>query len=311
LASSPPVTCPLNLTCTCDIVPHGNRRGSRPETRETETLMSERVASLLRNCHFELIPSKSTRRRAAALPPGAAVSVTASPTKGMAATIDLAVELARAEFEVTPHISARSTKSTTELEEIAGRLEEAGIGQIFVVGGDDPTAGEFPDAMSLLEALMKMGHHFSSIGVAAYPEGHPKISKERLDSALLDKQAYADYMVTQMCFDTTRLEAWIASQRDRGITLPVLVGVPGAVDGRKLIEIGVRIGVGASLRFLKKNRSVLRLVKPGAFDASQMISDISRIADQPRSNIAGVHIFTFNQIGRTVTWIEKLKARAA
>ena len=47
----------------------------------------------------------------------------------------------------------------------------------------------------------RLGHPFDEIGVPAYPEGHPDIADDRLQAVLAQKQPFADYMTTQMCFD--------------------------------------------------------------------------------------------------------------
>ena len=50
---------------------------------------------MLANPTFELIPLKNVREQAAALPRGATVSVTASPGKGIEATVELAISSRR------------------------------------------------------------------------------------------------------------------------------------------------------------------------------------------------------------------------
>ena len=83
--------------------------------------------------------------------------------------------------------------------------------------------------------------------------------------------------------------------------LPVHLGIPGAVEPARLVRIGTRLGIGASLRYLQKNRgAVARLLRPGGYDPSALLNKLAAEAD--RLNIAGLHVFTFNAIESTMAW---------
>ncbi len=253
---------------------------------------------------FEIIPMKNTAEKALGLPAGVTVSVTASPAKGMLATVELAEHMARHDYEVIPHLSARLTKTESELEEIVTRLGRAGLRRAFIVGGDADDPGDFFDAAALISALGGFEHPFQELGITGYPEGHPSISPDALMKALIEKAPHAGYVATQMCFDVKAIERWITTIRSAGITLPVFVGIPGASDSTKLMTIGARIGVGASLRYLAKNRKAMgKLIRPGHFTPEQIVRDVAAIdADL---GVAGFHIFTFNQIEDTVEWFQQ------
>lgn len=256
---------------------------------------------LLENSAFELIPMKTTLEKAQVLPVGSTVSVTASPAKGMGATVDLAEELVEMGMEVIPHISARLTKSKHELEEVVRRLRDSRIDQVFVVGGDADDPGDFFDAMELIRHLDTLDHPFNRIGVTGYPEGHPTISDELLMQALIDKQPFATSVTTQMCFDVEAIVSWIRRIRSLGIDLPVVIGIPGVTELTKLIGISARIGVGTSLRFLSKNRSLAtKLLRPYAPD--DLVASLAPLAEDSELGVRGLHIYTFNQVEATLEW---------
>jgi len=71
---------------------------------------------------FELLPLKSLADQVPHLPPGARVSVTASPAKGIDATVEWAVRLQADGFRAIPHLSARMIASRAVL---AGLLDRA------------------------------------------------------------------------------------------------------------------------------------------------------------------------------------------
>ena len=265
-----------------------------------------RRRELLDNSVFEVIPMKSAAEKAMALPSGATVSVTASPAKGMQATADLAEELAQAGFRVVPHLSARLIKSMTELESLVERLTGFGVDRVFVVGGDADDPGEFFDAPSLIDALHALGDPFPRLGITGYPEGHPFIDDEALMEALVRKAPSASSIATQMCFDVSTIERWARTIRRAGVDLPILAGIPGASDVTKLMTIGARIGVGASLRYLAKNRRALgRLLRPGHFTPDALVTRLAGV--HPDLRVDGLHIFTFNQIDDTVEWFRSAR----
>ena len=264
---------------------------------------------LLDHTIFEVIPMKNTAEKARDLPAGATVSVTASPDKGMIATVELAEALANDGYRIVPHISARLLESEAELRTIVDRMRDAGATRVFVVGGDVQVGTAFEDAMAVLRALEPLDHPFTEIGVAAYPEGHPSIPEHVLQSSLQEKQHHASYMATQMCFDASKIATWIEREREAGVTLPLVVGIPGVTDPARLLTIGARIGVGQSLRYLRKNRStVFNLMKPGPYDPTKLVDKLAPLALDPEANAIGLHVFTFNQIVPTVEWFEKARA---
>jgi methylenetetrahydrofolate reductase (NADPH) len=265
--------------------------------------------TLLTVADFEVIPLPRVVEKAEHIPAGATVSVTASPTRGMNPTIDVVLELQAKGYRPVPHVAARLVEDRRQLSSIIKRLDDAGVGQVFVVGGDGPPHGDYHDALSLLEDMAGAGHPFLEVGIAGYPEGHPKIPAQILHRALLDKQPHATYIVTQMCFEPETIVRWAAELRADGIALPIRVGVPGAVEPSRLLSIGAKIGVGESMRYLAKSRGgILRLVRPGRYHPDRLISKLARIGSSLA--LEGIHLFTFNQVEATVEWHRRAKERA-
>lgn len=217
-------------------------------------------ARLLGASRFEVIPVNGVEQKVSALPRGATVTVTCSQRHGIDRTLEVCDHLAVGRYRVVPHLAARMVSGRDHLERIVERLRAAGIAEAFVIGGDaSPPVGSYRDAGDLLEALSSLPYSLARIGVGGCPEGHPLISQESLLEALRRKQRGAQYVTTQICFDATVLVRWIHSLREVGIDLPVIVGLPGAVDRRKLAEISLRTGVGASLRYLANTIASLGL----------------------------------------------------
>ena len=278
-------------------------RGARP-------LPARGLAALLADPRFEVVPMRGVQEQAAFLPPGATVTVTCSPRRGIEATLDLAERLAAAGHRAVPHVAARLVTGRPHLTGILRRLSDSGTKEIFVVGGDSAEpAGPYDSALGLLRDMAEVGHGLERIGVTAYPEGHPFVDNDRLKEALRAKQRFATHMVTQLCFDARTVATWMTEARADGVTLPAWVGMAGVVQRRKLIEISLRVGVGDTTRFIGKHMSIVaRLMRRGSYRPDQFVDAAAELLGGPQHGVAGFHVNTFNQVQGTVAWLDQFRA---
>ena len=262
------------------------------------------LARLLSAPTFELVPLKNALGQAEHLPAGATVSVTASPAKGVEATVALCEQLQARGFRAVPHLSARMVRDRAHLRDLVGWLEGAGVNRAFVVGGDEKEPGDYPDGLSLLREMAEIGHPLGEIGIPCYPQGHAFIADGPLLDALRAKAEFASYMTTQLCFDPGAIATWIAARRAEDLALPVHVGVPGVAEPHRLLAITARIGVADTHRFLSKNiRFVARLMRSGGFyRPDALLEGIAPHAADPAAGIVDVHLYTFNAVDATEKW---------
>jgi methylenetetrahydrofolate reductase (NADPH) len=279
------------------VIPFRRRPAFDPAGREG-------LARALSEATFELLPLKSAAAQSAFIPAGTWVSVTASPSKGLDATIDLAVALQARGYRAIPHLSARMVRDRAHLLRIMARLADGGVDNAFVVGGDSPETGDYPDGLSLLRAIAELGVELSSVGIPCYPEGHSFIPDDRLLQALADKAPFAHYMTTQLCFDAGAIRSWIAARRAEGLRLPVQIGVAGAVEPHRLLAVSAKIGVRDTGRFLAKNIGFVgRLLRSGGFYRPDGILDqLAPLFGDPVADVRWVHLYTFNQVETTDAW---------
>ena len=283
--------------------------------RRRSALTGSQSAALARVLHaptFELVPLKNALEQAAFLPEGATVSVTASPAKGIEATVALCEQLQDLGFRAVPHLSARMVRDRAHLRELIAWLEGAGVDRAFVVGGDAKEPGDFPDGLSLLREMAEIGHPLSEIGIPCYPQGHAFIADGPLLDALRAKAAFASYMTTQLCFDPVAIRSWLAERRAEGLALPVHVGLPGVAEPQRLLAISARIGVADTHRFLVKNTQfIARLIRSGGFYRPDgLLEGLAPVIADPASGIVDLHLYTFNAVDVTERWrqgfLEKL-----
>lgn len=260
---------------------------------------------------YEIMPFKGTLDNVLRhVPRAVPLTITASPQKGQAGTVELAAKLAEEGYRVAPHLSAHLISDRQELLDHLARLAGAGVGNLFIVGGDGEARGSYTNAHELLVDIHGAGFAFDDIGITGYPEGHAFIDDHELARALSLKAPLANHITTQMCFDAGRIRSWAATLYGGGIHLPVRVGIPGAVSRQKLVRIAAAIGVGNSARFLKKQQQLLlRFFLPGGYNPGKIVRAMRPdIARSP--NIIGFHVFTFNDLGGTEQWRQSLLRRA-
>jgi methylenetetrahydrofolate reductase (NADPH) len=263
--------------------------------------------SLLEHSRYEILPTPKIEAAVLAAIPAVddvTLTVTASPARGLAATIDLTERLVGHGYRVVPHLAARMIADRAELARLVERLQALGITDVFCPAGDaDPPSGGYTGSVPLLEDLTALGHPFAQIGVTGYPEQHPAIADDVTIQSMWDKRRHATYIVSNLCFDAKVLAAWVRRMRRRGIELPVYIGMPGPVERTKLIAMATKIGVGQSARFLRTHASSFaRIAAPGGYDPERFLTALGGLARDPEAGVAGLHLFTFNQIAETEQW---------
>lgn len=277
--------------------------------KRTITVREPEARASVRRCFqslaYEVIPFKKSEAAILAhVPKDVRLTVTASPTKGQDITVDLAVRLAGHGYSVAPHLSAQQIRDRIHLADLVARCRNAGITEVFVVGGDPTdTPTEFGHAHDLLVALRELDSGFTSIGIGGHPEGHPDVSDDMLFQALKDKASLATFITTQIVFDPSVILNWVEELRRRGIDLPVRVGVPGVVHRQKLLRVSSGLGIGDSAKFLKRQHSMFwRFFIPGGYNPDRIIRVLAPHMGESNEAIQGLHVFTFNDLEPTEDW---------
>src|SRR5260221_12918593 len=92
------------------------------------------------------------------------------------------------------------------------------------------------------------------LGVAGYPEGHPRVAASALDAALVAKKGLARsagidlQIVTQFCFESEPVLAWTAKMKAHGF--PVRICLSGPASLPRLLRFAALCGIGHSRRAL-------------------------------------------------------------
>jgi methylenetetrahydrofolate reductase (NADPH) len=286
-----------------------------PPLVPTEPNEAARIADLVRLASFEATRPSDADIDALATAAARAtpVYVGAAPTLPLNEQIATARRLAARGFEPVPHIAARNFAGTVELDcHLARLVEEAGVRRLLVIGGDrDAPAGHFHHAIEVIESGMPQSRGIREIGIAAYPEGHPRVAQAAIDRALAAKIEAAAatglgiHIVTQFAFSPAPVLAFVARLRDMGIELPVRVGIAGPASLATLMRFAAICGVAASARALARNAGLGKhLFGSNAPDA------IVRSLAAARETLGDVapHFFTFGGLGATARWAAAVAA---
>jgi methylenetetrahydrofolate reductase (NADPH) len=270
---------------------------------------------MLHRYSIELNPNQPKVLDAAVerLDPGTEVFLAWIPGANPMDKVAPAAKLRRAGLIPVPHVGARHLDSATQLEQFAARLAgEAGVDRILVVGGDRAhPAGPYGSSLEVMQTGVFQKAGITRMAVAGFPEGNPNISEAALDEALLAKLQFAHNaglelsIVTQFCFKADPIVEWLRHIRNRGIEIPVRVGLAGPAGIMTLARYAVRCGIGNSLHVLTEHPSFAKLLTEKGPEA--IIRDLA--ASLPGENgakplgIAGLHFYVFGGFNKTVDWI--------
>jgi methylenetetrahydrofolate reductase (NADPH) len=150
-------------------------------------------------------------------------------------TVELVARIQR-EIGLTAMAHLSCVGSTrAELEATLLQLEANGIENVLALGGDEPPGYvPPPDALRYANELVSLirARHALCIGVACYPETHPRAPSPEADLAMLAQKvrAGADFLITQLFFDDEDYFRFVARARAAGITQPIVPGIMPVVS---------------------------------------------------------------------------------
>lgn len=254
---------------------------------------------------------QDARRIADVLPAGTPVYVNHLPRRRLADTLPALMALSEAGLEPVPHMAVRRIDSRVEAETFLRQaVGRAGVGKVLLIGGDlHEPAGPYADAAAFLREGLLPDCGVAQVGLAGYPEGHPRVPTATLAASLAEKlglahdQGLGPYVVTQFSFAPNRIVEYCADLARRAPDVPVYVGLAGPTSPRTLLRFAQRCGVSASLRALQaQGMGAVRLFTH--VDPSDQLAALARhTRSGSASNVVGVHLFSFGGVAATAAWM--------
>jgi methylenetetrahydrofolate reductase (NADPH) len=285
-----------------------------PDTAPVQRELAAAIAALARTASIEA----SARNLAeidtytSLVPAGTDIYVTWLPGMPYHHVASVARRLRQVGMNPVPHVTPRQIASREAAADFLKRLrDDAQVTRVLVVAGDGEPVGPYESSAGLLATGLLEAHGIRSIGIAGYPEGHPRIPEPALTAALdrkieeASRRGLDPFVVTQFCFDGQAILDWLARLRARGVAAPVRVGVAGPARVRALIAYGIRCGIGNSLRAVRAHAISL----PHLLDEHGPDKVVSRVAAGDAGlGVAGLHCFAFGGFARSAHWLQAVAA---
>ncbi|MEN5267882.1 methylenetetrahydrofolate reductase [Stenotrophomonas sepilia] len=218
-------------------------------------------------------------------------------------------------FEPMPHLSARRVGSRAALERFLQRAAgEARVARCLLIAGDLATpAGPFADSASIIQTGVLEQSGIKVVAIGGHPEGHPVMSSDERWQALegkcqaIEARGMAPLVVTQFAFDADTVLAWLDALRARGITVPVLVGVPGPASIPRLMRYAAMCGVGASASMLARyGISIGRLL--GTAGPEVFVDRLVKGLTSAHGPVSP-HFFPFGGVAPSLEWMAQYRRR--
>ncbi|MDC7789468.1 methylenetetrahydrofolate reductase [Rhodoplanes sp. TEM] len=285
-----------------------------------ETIVS--IAAFMARATFEttrLGPDDAGALRAHAAP-GTPVYVSALPAKPFADQRAVVEAVRAAGFEPVPHLAVRSVASIAALSDHLGRMvERAGVSRVLVIGGDrSEAAGPFRAAVELIESGLLQSLGIREVGIAGYPDGHPRLAPIALERALAAKLAAAGetglaaHIVTQFTVAADPVVGWLARLRAEGIDHPVRVGFAGPASVAALLRYAKICGVRASAQGLARNVGLARDML-GRAAPDRVVRGVAAACRRAADGDGGFgevtpHLYAFGGLAAAVRWAAAVAA---
>ena len=282
---------------------------SAPAPADALAAAVARIASFMAGFSLEATrPSAADIAALAALPRATRIYLSAVPGRPADEVLSAAVRLRAAGFEPVPHVAVRNFATTGALDDFLGRLGgEADVRRVLIVAGDGAACGPFARALDVIDSGLLQRRGITGIGIAGYPEGHPRIGADELDRALAAKIAAAEAaglaveIVTQFCFEARAILNYVARLRAAGVAHPVRIGLAGPASPASLLRYASRCGVRASAQALTRRAGLIRQLFAPRTGMAAPDNLVRLLADAAPAN-AGMHFFSFGGLPASARW---------
>jgi methylenetetrahydrofolate reductase (NADPH) len=282
----------------------------------TELRLQARLSELLVAGSLELSPRELHRAAdvAALLPANTCIYIPSLPGLPLARTLEAIAAIRAAGLDPVPHVSARRILNADEFRAfLTEAAAKHGVHRVLLVGGDEPRPkGPFADSLQILESGLLADSGIREIGLAGYPEGHPRICASDLSYSFQKKlqlarqQQLGVYVVTQFSFAPGRVVEYCARLARIAPDASIYVGVAGPTDPLALARYAQRCGVSVSLRALRNLGSGIARLVTHSDPRDQLIALARYSLSREPSNVVGVHLYSFGGAVKTASWMREL-----
>ena len=192
--------------------------------------------------------------------------------------------------------------SVADLRRVIGEYADAGIRNVLALRGDPPTGpgtewvrhdAGLTHADALVSLLRTLGDF--SVGVAAFPEGHPESTGFEQDVRVLKSKqdAGAEFAITQLFFEASHYVALVERARAGGVTMPIIPGIMPLTNVAQIERFSALSGTDFPDELAERFRAVAddadAVHDLGVQAASALASELLE------AGAPGVHFYTLNR----------------
>lgn len=208
--------------------------------------------------------------------------------------------------------------SRDDLRNVIAQYAAEGIDTMLAIRGDPPTGlntawqphpGGLDRAVELVELIRSLGTF--SVGVAAFPEGHPESTDVDQDARVLalKQEAGAEFAITQLFFGVDDYARLVDRAAVHGCTMPIVPGIMPVTNVSQITRFaqlsGASFPAALADRFSAVGDDVDAVTKLGVEVAAEMCQ---RLLD---AGAPGLHFYTLNRSHSTIEVYEALGLGAA
>ncbi|MAV61715.1 MAG: 5,10-methylenetetrahydrofolate reductase [Gammaproteobacteria bacterium] len=220
-------------------------------------------------------------------------------------------------YATMPHFPARIIKDKKTLKEWISKYQnEANVKSALLLGGGvNKPYGEYDSSIQLIESELFDLAGFEKLYIAGHPEGNKDIdpdgSTKNIDQALSWKNEYknrtdADMAITtQFCFDSKTVINWANDIKNKGVDIPIHIGIAGPAKLQTLLRYSIECGVGASIKILQKRAlDLTKLLLP--YKPTSIINELAEYKSiNSDFNIEKVHFFPLGGIKQVSKFVQE------
>lgn len=208
--------------------------------------------------------------------------------------------------------------SEDDLRGVVAQYAAEGVNTILALRGDPPTGLNTPwvphqegldYAVDLVRLIRSLGRF--SVGVAAFPEGHPESPDLDQDARVLamKQEAGAEFAITQLFFDVADYERLVERAAAHGCSMPIVPGIMPVTNVSQIERFaqlsGAAFPTSLAERFSAVGDDPDGVVRLGVEVAAEMCQ---RLLD---GGAPGLHFYTLNRSHSTIEVYEALGLGAA
>ena len=220
-------------------------------------------------------------------------------------------------YATMPHFPARIIKDKKTLKQWISKYQnEANVKSALLLGGGvNKPYGEYDSSIQLIESELFDLAGFEKLYIAGHPEGNKDIdpdgSTKNIDQALSWKNEYknrtdADMAITtQFCFDSKTVINWANDIKNKGVDIPIHIGIAGPAKLQTLLRYSIECGVGASIKILQKRAlDLTKLLLP--YKPTSIINELAEYKSiNSDFNIEKVHFFPLGGIKQVSKFVQE------